>query len=302
MQIVIIGTGAVGGFYGGKLSLAGEEVICLARGSTFDYLKENKLRVKSYQGDFSTFIKVVDSLKDIPSPDLVIITVKTYDTDAALDLIGPLVSSQTTLMSLQNGVESEEKMIARFGSERVIGSVCYIGAEVTKPGMIEHCADGTVTIGEMDGFESERIESIYNTFKKARIEIKKSDEIKKVLWTKLLWNTAFNQVCALEEKSVGEILDQHENWDRLKEIMQEVCTIAARHQVALDKALIDKLLAFSNKSLRLVCPSMLQDRRRGKPMEYETFGGFIIRSGKTFGIPTPCNEGLHEELCKLEKK
>lgn len=300
MKILIVGAGAVGGYYGGRLALVGEDVTFLARGEILEALNKQALKVKSYQGDFQVSVQAVGDVKGLPSPELIILAVKTYDTDKALRQIESVVGDGTLFMSLQNGVESEEKMASRFGKDKVLGAVCYIGSEVTRPGEIMHSADGQITVGEFDGSLSPRLERIVGAFRQARIDISTSENIRKVLWEKLLWNVPFNQVCAIARASVGEVLDSKEMCELLKGAMEEVIRIAQKHGVVLDERDIQRHLDFSNQKLRLVRPSMLQDLEKGKHLEHETFSGFLLREGKRLDISVPINETFYRFLCFLD--
>lgn len=300
MRILIVGAGAVGGFYGAKLTLAGEDVTFLARGAALEALAKHDLVVKSFRGDFHTRVHVTGNLQDLPIPDLIVICVKTYDTDKVLEQIRPVVGEKTLLLSLQNGVENEIKMAAAFGEEKVLGAVCYIGAEVLEPGVILHNARGSAAIGEMDGSVTDRLKKIVDIFHKGRIDVQLSREIKKDLWIKLAWNTAFNQVCTIARATVGSILESEVMRQLLRDTMKEVSAVAEKNGVYLNEEIIEKSLHLSSEELRSVKPSMLQDFERGKRMEHETFSGFILREGKKQGVPTPINAILYEFLCFLD--
>jgi 2-dehydropantoate 2-reductase len=300
MRILIVGAGAVGGFYGTKLTLAGEVVTFLARGKALEALRKHDLVIKSFRGDFHSRVMAVDSLEGYAPPDLAILAVKSYDTDAAIERIRPVVGPGTLLLSFQNGVENEIKLGQAFGKEKVLGCVCYIGAEVVEPGVILHNARGTVSIGEMDGSKTLRLEGVVDAFHKARIEASASDDILKDLWTKLSWNTAFNQVCTIARATVGSVLDSEVLRQLLGDTMKEVFAVAAKHGVMLTEDLIDSHLTLSSEELRSVKPSMLQDFERGRRLEHETFSGFIVREGKKLGVPTPINTILYEFLSFLD--
>lgn len=302
MKILIVGTGAVGGYYGAKLTAGGEDVSCLARGAMLKALQQQEIQIQSYQGNFSIKLEAIEHISDTAVPDLIIIAVKTYDTDAALEQFAPAVGPQTLLLSLQNGVESETKMVAQFGPDNVLGAVCYIGSEVTSPGTIVHSANGAVTIGELDGRESARVAKLHAIFERSGIEIYTSSDIKKTLWNKLLWNAPFNQVCAIERASVGEVLDRPELVDLLRGVMSEVVMLAQINGIDLNEESIEKHLDFSNKELRAVRPSMLQDLERGKRLEHEAFAGYIVREGIRLERPTPINLALYQRLCDLDPK
>jgi len=300
MKILIVGAGAVGGFYGAKLTLAGEDVTFLARGAALEALQKHDLIVKSFRGDFHTPVKVVSDLKSFPPSDLIILCVKSYDTDKTLKQIRPAVGKKTLLLSLQNGVENEPKMAKQFGTKKVLGAVCYIGAEVMEPGVIFHSARGSVAIGELSGKFTERLEKIVKIFKKARIDTELSTHIRKELWTKLSWNTAFNQTCTIARATVGSILDSVVMRQLLRDTMKEVFSIAKKNGVSLSKEVIDKSLHLSSEELRAVKPSMLQDFEKGKRLEHESFSGFIVREGKKHHIRTPINTILYEFLSFLD--
>ncbi len=301
MKILIVGAGAVGGFYGAKLARGGEEVTFLARGATLEALRKHDLVVKSFRGDFHARVKVVDSLSNFSPPDLIILCVKTYDTDTAIEQIRPVVGKKTLLMSLQNGVENEDKMAAALGGNNVIGAVCYIGAEAVGPGVVLHNARGSVAIGEMDGRMTERVQKIVDIFKAASIDTYLSTNIRQDLWIKLSWNTAFNQICTIARSSVGEILESEVMRQLLRDTMKEVFAVAGRHSVLLSDEVIDKSLHLSSEELRSVKPSMLQDFERGKRLEHESFSGFIVAEGKKWGVQTPVNTIFYEFLSFLDQ-
>jgi 2-dehydropantoate 2-reductase len=296
MKILIIGAGAVGGYYGAKLTLAGEDVTFLARGATLEALQKQDLVVHSFCGDFQTPVRVISDLNGYSSPDLILLCVKSYDTDAVIEQIRNVVGERTLFLSFQNGVENEIKLAAAFGTEKILGCLCYIGSEVTAPGVIRHNARGTVSLGEMAGGVTERVQKIVDAFKRADIDIHASEDIQKDLWTKLCWNTAFNQVCAVARASVGAVLDSPVMWKLIEETMKEVCAIAACHDVILGQDMIDRSLALSDQDLRSVRPSMLQDLEHGHRLEHETFSGFLVREGKKFGVPVPINQVLYDFL------
>lgn len=302
MKFLIVGAGAVGGFYGGKLALGGEDVLLLARGKTLDVLRERPLRVRSFQGDFQARIPVVARLQPGFSADVIVIAVKSYDTDGTIECIRPAVGPKTILMSFQNGVENERKLQNAFGTEKVLGALCYIGAEVVEPGIILHSAYGSVAVGEWDGARSERVRAVINAFEKSLIDVRLSENIQNDLWTKLAWNTAFNQVCTIARADVGAVLDSSELSRLLEEAMWEVVTIAGANGVAIPQDMVAKSMNFSRQELRSVKPSMLQDFEKGKRLEHETFSGFLTREGARLKRPVPVNATLYKFLCFLDAR
>ena len=301
MDVVIIGSGAVGGYYGGRLAVAGHRVFFTARGRTLEALRAKGLQATSIDGDFSISAVEAGSRPPDRPADAVIIAVKAYDTAAILDIAAPAVGNATTILSLQNGLENEPLLMERFGSEKVIGGLCYIGAEMTEPGRIRHVADGQVIIGEWMGRSSPRCERIRGAFEKAGIRVKIAESIQTRLWGKLLWNTAFNSACALARADVGVLLDNLYTRRLLEAVMREVDTAAAVHGVTLGEKVIQSTLDHSNRELRAVRPSMLQDLLRGRRIEHEAFTGAVERFGRQHGFPTPVCSSLHALLDVLDR-
>ncbi len=128
-----------------------------------------------------------------------------------------------------------------------------------------------------------------------------SDDIQKDLWTKLAWNTAFNQVCTVARGTVGLVMEFEPMRQMLRDTMAEVIAVGSKHGVALDQEIVEKHMQFSSEELRSVKPSMLQDFERGRRLEYETFSGFIVREGAKLGVPTPVNNVLYQFLSFLDQ-
>ena len=298
-KILVIGAGAVGGFYGAKLTLSGEDVTFLARGKTLQALQTQPLKIKSFQGDFETRVTAIDSLEGFKTPDLIIIAVKCYDTDFILKQIEPIVGPDTRLLSLQNGVENEIKMKAAFGEKRTLGGVCYIGSETLEPGLILHNANGSIAIGELGGEITSSIQTFESLFQKAGIDVMVSDNIWRNLWIKLGRNASFNQVCTIARTDVGHVLDHPELLELIKKTYLEVFAVAKGHGVDIDESVIDMSLLFSQNDLRSVRPSMLQDFENHRPLEHESFSGFLSREGKSLNIPTPINDTFYDFLSFL---
>jgi len=239
MTIAIIGAGAVGCYYAARLARAQIPAVLLARGTAFEKLRSHDVEVKSTAGNFQARVPVTDSIKDLKKSATIILAVKCYDTDRVIEQIQPAVSNKTILLSLQNGVENEMKLAAAFGADKVAGAVCYIGAEITGPGVVCHSARGSVTFGELDGRVTDRIRQIHDTFAKAGVPSTLSKNIQGDLWTKLAWNSAFNQVCAVARATVGQALDSPKLTELLKQVMAEVVSVATAAGVRLDPQMIE---------------------------------------------------------------
>ncbi|GAJ04023.1 unnamed protein product, partial [marine sediment metagenome] len=206
MKILIVGSGAVGGYFGALLSRAGNDVTFLARGEHLKALRQKGITIKSINGDFSVKVKAQEQLDKDDRYDLIIFAVKGYDLEAASETIKDVVADDTAILSLLNGVESEEFLAQEFAAEKIIGGIAFIGSAIEAPGEILHTASGFVTIGEMDERESDRCQKIKTTFEKAHIPCKISADINKDIWSKMVWNVGFNAITAVTGALVSEIL------------------------------------------------------------------------------------------------
>lgn len=295
MRVAIMGAGAVGSYFGAKLARAGADVIFIGRGDHLDRIRRYGLDVKSVNGDFQVFAVTALRPADVGECDLVLFTVKTYDTEEAMEAMEPLVGPNTTILPLQNGVESEEKLIARFGEERVIGGLCYVGAAIEKPGQVVHSAAGKIIMGELDGRITIRAATVENWFAEADVELKISSEIMADKWKKLAWNVSFNAISALTRQTVGKILDTVETREMVRATVAETVAVAHARDIDLDLYLPDRIIE-DNRVYANLRTSMLRDAERGGRLEYEALNGVVVRYGAMAGVETPVNGMLYGML------
>lgn len=301
MKILIVGTGAVGGYFGGLLARSGEDVTFLARGEHLKAIQEKGLYIKSINGDFNVKIKAVEKPSDNDKYDLIIIAVKSYDLSNACNNIKGTVKNDTVLMSLLNGVDSEEIIGSIFGIERVIGSVAFIGSQILEAGVISHTASGMITIGELDGSKSKRCEEILNIFESAKIPIKLSENIQKDIWAKMVWNTGFNAITALTGSLVADVLSIPESRKIVEMAMKETVDAADKKGIRLSDDLVEKTISKTLKAGEIKT-SMLQDRENGKAMEIDSINGAIVRLGHEMNISVPVNETLYGVIKIINKR
>ncbi|MBI5748427.1 MAG: 2-dehydropantoate 2-reductase [Nitrospinae bacterium] len=309
MKILIVGAGAVGGYFGGMLAKAGENVTFLARGEHLKAIQEKGLYIKSINGDFNIKIKAVERPDDNEKYDLIIIAVKSYDLPDACNNIKGTVKNDTVLMSLLNGVDSEEIIGSIFGIEKVIGSVAFIGSQILEVGVISHTASGMITIGELDnplnplllrGTEG-RCEKILKIFERAKIPIKISENIQKDIWAKMLWNTGFNAITALTGSLVSDVLSIPESRKIVEMTMKETVEVANKKGIRLSDDIVEKTVSKTLKAGEIKT-SMLQDRENGKAMEIDSINGAIVRLGHEMNITVPVNETLYGALKVINKR
>ncbi|MBI5815929.1 MAG: 2-dehydropantoate 2-reductase [Nitrospinae bacterium] len=291
MRIVVAGTGGVGAYYGAVLAKAGHEVFFIARGAQLDAISKNGVEVKSINGDFHIAASSGETSAPFGVADLILVCFKAYDTAGTLELYAPSVGPETAIISLQNGVDNEEIIAARFGWEKVLGGLSFIGSRVDRPGEVIHTAASNVIIGEMDGTMTDRVNKIGEAFNAAGVKCKVSAEVKKEMFGKMIWNVGFNALCAVLECPSRAAIEFDETKNIVRAAMLEWTAVARAMGVALTDDMADKHIERTFKAGEII-PSMLQDRRRGKRMEIETFNAKVAQLGEKHGMPTPVNSTL----------
>lgn len=301
MRILIAGSGAVGGYFGARLAAAGHDVVFLARGRNLAALRAHGLRVESIDGDLHLpRVTATDALAGAAPVDLAIVTVKSYDTAATAAVIAPVVTAETIVLSLQNGVENESVLAAALGLPPLLGAMTQIGAELVAPGVVRHVAEGTIFFGEPTGHESARTRALGALFAAAGVRHRCSSQILLMLWDKLSWNAAFNAVGALTRTTAGEAARVPATARLLREAMLEVVAVARAQGILLDPARADAWVAHAAEHLGTLRTSMLQDVERGGRLEYDAINGAVVRFGEAVGVPTPIHRTFVALLTALD--
>jgi 2-dehydropantoate 2-reductase len=302
MRIAVIGAGAVGAYFGAKLSASGHNVAFLARGAHLDALRREGLRVDSSGSNLHIQNALfTNDPGEVAAVDLILFCVKSYDTDAAVGSLGPMMGSATTILSLQNGVDNADKIASRWSERPTLAGVVYLGAQLGQPGTIKHSTGGRIVFGELDGSVRDTTMSIEHALTSAGIPSEISTDIRKAQWGKLLWNAPFCAISCLTRATVKEIIES----DSLRELavncMAEVKQAAHTQGVDLAPELVDETLNFS-KTLGDFKPSMLQDLEARKPLEYEAFNGIVVKLLRQAGKNAPVNQIFYGTLEYLDKK
>ena len=297
-----MGAGAVGGTFGALLEKEkNNTVFFTARGQHLEAVKRNGLSVQSRKENFTIKVHVSDNPGDFKSkPDLILLTVKSFDTDSAIEQLKPVVFRKTQILSLQNGIENYPKLVNAFGEERVVRGFCGMNAEVLQPGVIQG-GQGYIFIGENIGEISARIQWLKSLFETSNIQCTVSQDIHQDVWRKFAWNCIFNIVSATTQLTVGKIVDDPEKIQLCKELFKEISQVAKSQDVMLgpDKEKLIFDIAGDSGDIK---PSTLQDRLKGKRMEYDAFTGALIRLADKHKIHIPINRALYNQLEQLENQ
>lgn len=288
MNILIVGAGAVGGYYGACLVRAGLQVSYLVTPRSLPVIQKRGLIVKSKGETWIIHPRVSASPAELTPCDLIIIAVKRYDTEAVLNALQPVLKEDSILLPLQNGVDSEEDILKRFPNAQVLGGIAFIGAKSEEPGVILHQGAGFLSIGELDGGESERLQAVIKMFKDAGVPAKPSRDIYKAKWQKLCWNAAFNPLTVILNGPIDYILDSKDALEIVYGLFNEIRSVAERKGIMLSADMMDEHIAVTQK-LRGFHTSMYEDFVRGRPTEIDYFNGYVCREGVKLGVPVPVN-------------
>ncbi len=302
MRIVVMGAGAVGGYFGAKLAGAGHDVVFVARGKHLEALRRDGLRVRSSGGE----LRVEDALFTADAAqavraDLILLCVKSYDTEGAAELLRPIVAASTTILSLQNGVDNSDKIARRFGESRTLAGVVYVGAQVVAPGVIEHSSGGRIIFGPRTGGDRKAAKVIAEALAGAAVDCQTSADIQTVLWRKLLWNAPFCAISSLTHATVKDIIESESLSELAADCMEDVRQAARTCDVDLPSQGFREVFDFS-KTLGAFKPSMLQDLEARKPLEYEAFNGIVVKLLEKTGKGAPVNRAFYATLKYLDQK
>lgn len=304
MKIAVMGSGGVGGYYGGLLAQASHDVTFIARGAHLVALRENGLQVKSVYGDFIVApIQATDTPAEVGPVDLVIVCVKTPDTDRAAQGIKPMVGPDTTVMSLQNGIDAAERLGAVVGIEHIVGGTTWISSAIESPGVIQQFSQiRRIVLGELDGRITARVQALAEVLSSTGANVEVTDNILKLLWTKFVFIASISGIGSLTRLEIGDYRAVSETRALLVSLMREVETVAGASGVVLDGDVIERALALVDSVAPNIKPSMQRDVEAGHRSELESMIGVIGRRGRKLDIATPVADMVYAALVPIELK
>jgi 2-dehydropantoate 2-reductase len=294
MRVAVMGSGGIGGYFGGKLAAVGEDVTFIARGAHLAAIQRNGLQVKSVAGDFHVKPKATDDPATVGLAELVLFCVKGYDTETAAIAARPLVGPDTTVLCLQNGVDNEEKLARIMGERHILAGVVHILSTISAPGVVTQTAGPrSIKCGETDGHVSPRVLRIVEVLTNAGISAEASSKILVDLWEKYLFICAHGGVTALGRMGIGEILGCPETAQFYREVMEEIAAVGRAKGVALPADAVERAIAFAGKLQPEMRSSLAHDLERGNRLEVDTLMGAVVRYGAEVGVPTPLNSAIY---------
>ena len=300
-NILVVGAGSVGGFFGAHLAKNNPNVSFLLRPTTLAAVKQQGLTIRSAGGSFTVNPPASANAGDLPKPDLIILGVKAFNLDEVMDQIAPVVTNKTVILTLQNGIDTEDRLLERFQRDCVVGGVAYIYSKIVTPGVIDHYKKGAVAIGELMGNESPRLLAIKEIFSAAGIPCHLSKDIRRSKWEKMCWNCVFNPVTVLIDDHVARALDHPEMMGVIRQIVGEVAAVSAAMKVPLPLDMPERVVK-ATQEIRDIHTSMYDDWKAKRPTEIDYLNGFIVKKGRELGIPTPVNEALTVMIKTMTEK
>jgi 2-dehydropantoate 2-reductase len=294
-----MGSGGVGGFYGGRLAHAGCDVAFVARGAHLAALRERGLTIENeVQGDIHLpKVTATDDPATIGKVDLVIVSVKLWDSEAAVRAIKPIVGPDTAVLSLQNGVIKDDILQREFGEQAVMGGVGYVATHISRPGVIHQTgAIQRMVFGEYDGRRSRRAETLLAAALKAGIQAELSADVRRAIWEKYVFLVGLSGTTATMRKAIGPIRENAQTRAFLYALMKEVVDVARVHGVALPEDYAARRLAFADSVPADMTSSMHHDLEHGNPLEVEWLSGGVVKLGEQVGVPTPANRAVWDVL------
>ena len=299
MRIAAMAAGAVGAYFGARLQAAGHEVFYIARGAHRDAMLKNGLTINSMHGDLHLpKVKVSDDPAKVGPVDVVLFAVKLWDTEKAAEAARPLLGPDTRVITLQNGVDSYERIAPIVGAERAIPGVTYVVSVIDRPGVIKQASKfQSIACGTIDGRPDARLAAFVEAAKAANIPIMLSDNIERDRWHKFIFLSGTSGVTAVTRNTMGPILADPDTRALFRNIMLETYAVGRAKGAAIDDGYVDERMAFADKNVPATMKaSMANDLDRGNRLELDWLAGQVCRLGEQLKVPTPVNDTIYAAL------
>jgi 2-dehydropantoate 2-reductase len=303
MKITIIGTGGVGGYFGGRLALSANEVTFIARGAHLEAIQKNGLLVKSTLGNFSVKEpRATSDLQVAKNADLVIICAKAWQVREIARQIAPYIGNETMVLPLQNGVLAADELAEFIPKKNIVGGLCRIFSKIESPGVISHFgSDPQLIFGELNGIKSERLAQLKKVFDEAGIANTWSDDILTDLWKKFLMICS-SGLLAVTRTTYGEMRSLPETRFLLHEMYTEIYNVGKSAGVSLPEGIVEKTMKWVDSFPPDSSSSLARDVMEGKPSEVEYQNGTVVRLGDKVGVPVPVNRFVYYSILPMEFK
>lgn len=298
MRITVIGAGGVGGYFGARLSQGGNDVAFIARGEHLKALRSQGLVVESSLGEIRLpRVRASDNPAELGVPDVILMCVKLWDTEAVARAALPIVGPNTAVISLQNGVQKDQVLQAILGKRPVLGGVCYISSRIARPGCIQHIGSiQKLVFGEYDGSTSGRVEAFLSACKQSGIEAEISSDIHRVIWEKFVFLVGLSATTTAMQETIGRIRSNPQTRAFLLDVMREVVAVGRAHGIRIDEQYAENRAQFVDSLPTDMTSSMYNDLMQKKRLEVTWLSGGVVELGRVVGIDTPLNRAVNDIL------
>ena len=301
MRIAVMGAGSIGGYFGGMLAQSGHDVTLIARGKHLETIRKDGLKILNDDGHFLVKCDATDDPTSIGVVDLVLLTVKTYQNDMAIPPLRSLIDSSTSILCLQNGMDSYQSITRLLQIQDPLPGAAYIEASVQSPGIIRQ--SGTVVkivFGELNGTLSSRGTEIQKVLSDSGIDTQFTTDILKTLWTKFLFISTMAGITCLTRETLAQLVPK-EDWPNIIiDCMKEIEAVGRGNNINLENDVAKTTMDYITESLENMQASMHTDLMAGRPLELDALNGAVVRAGKLADIPTPINSLIYAMLKPYE--
>ena len=300
MRIVVMGSGGLGGYFGGLLAQSGADVTFVARGAHLQALQERGLSVRSVNGDFTVPVQACADPRGLPPAGLVLFCVKTYDAAAAAALLQPVVDAQTIVLTLQNGVDMAAELQTTFGRGTVLAGVTRVGSTLVAPGVIEQpTTDRLIEFGSLTGQQQEQVDRVQTLCTTAGMPTLVSPDIQRSLWEKLVFIAPFSGLSTLTRLTPAQLLAHEPTRALYRSVMQET-TAVAQAAAGVAPEIVARTMHYLDTAGDPGESSMAVDFQRQRRIEVDAINGAVVRHGQRLGIPIPLNQMMYNTLVVMD--
>jgi 2-dehydropantoate 2-reductase len=303
MKIGIIGTGGVGGYFGGRLAKVGFDVTFISRGKNLKALQENGLTVKSILGDFKIDkVNVTDKFESLNKADLILICVKAWQVKEIGEKLKPVINNNTVVIPLQNGILAVDELRENLLEVNIAGGLCFIISKLESPGIVNHFGiEPSIVFGEINNVNNGRLKKIKEAFDRAEIKSKISDDIYADLWKKFI-AICVSGLLAVTKTTYGQLREFPETRMMMIDLLKEIYELSKKAGVKIKTDFVEKTVALIDTYPYDSTSSLTRDVWEGKPSEIEYQNGTVVKLGKKYGIDTPVNRIVYNNILPLELK
>lgn len=302
MRIAVFGAGSIGGYFGGRLSQVGEDVVFIARGEHLNAMLEHGLQVDSINGDFAVHpVQATDDPSKIGEVDMVLVGVKAWQVPEAAEAMRPMIGPETFVLPLQNGLETPAQLSEALGEKHVLGGLCGLFCYVAGPGHIVHAGiDPFVKFGELNNQRSQRVELLLDAFKRAGVNAEIPPDIQVAMWMKFLFITVWSGIGAVTRSPVGIWRSLPETRRIVELSLQEIMAVAAAYDISLPEEAVQTIMTMYDGLVPESTASLQRDVMAGRPSELEAQIGTVVRFGQKADVATPQHTFIYGSLLPME--